>query len=122
AVVLLAIGVAGSSSYGATKISHLHPNETMGIRGYKLQYLGSFVRRGPNDEELRARLAVWRGGDYVGTLAAGKNRYFAEQQTSNEVSIRTDWLRAAALFVIGNRLDNSGWVNLKLLVTPPVDT
>ena len=121
AVVLLAIGVAGSSAYGATKIRHLRPNQTMEIRGYKLQYLGSFVRRGPNDEELRARLAVWRGGDYVGTLAAGKNRYFAEQQTSNEVSIRTDWLRAEDLFVIGDQFDKDGSVYLKVIVNPLVD-
>src|SRR6266516_972116 len=121
AVVLLAIGVAGSSAYGATKIRHLRPNQTMEIRGYKLQYLGSFVRRGPNDEELRARLAVWRGGDYAGTLAAGKNRYFAEQQTSNEVSIRTDWLRAEDLFVIGDQFDKDGSVYLKVIVNPLVD-
>jgi cytochrome c-type biogenesis protein CcmF len=121
AVVLLAIGVAGSSAYGATRIRHLRPNQTMEIRGYKIQYLGSFVRRGPNDEELRARLAVWRGGDYAGTLAAGKNRYFAEQQTSNEVSIRTDWLRAEDLFMIGDDFRKDGSVYVKVLVHPLVN-
>jgi cytochrome c-type biogenesis protein CcmF len=121
AVVLLAIGVAGSSAYKATRIAHLHPGQAMHIRDYRLQYLGPVVRRGPNDEELRARLAVWRGGDYLGTFRAGKNRYFAEQQTSNEVSIHTDWLRAEDLFMIGDQFDKDGSVYLKVLVNPLVD-
>jgi cytochrome c-type biogenesis protein CcmF len=121
AVVLLAIGVAGSSSYGATKVAHLKPGQEMHIRGYKLQYLGAVIRRGPNDEELRARFAVWRGGESRGTHAAGKNRYFAEQQTSNEVSIQTDWLRAEDLFVIGDQFNRDGSVYLKVIVNPLVD-
>jgi cytochrome c-type biogenesis protein CcmF len=121
AVVLLAIGVAGSSSYGATRIAHLRPGQTTHVRGYKLQYLGSVIRRGPNDEELRARFAVWRGGDYLGVRSAGKNRYFAEQQTSNEVSIRTDWLRAEDLFLIGDQFNKDGSIYVKAIVNPLVD-
>ena len=52
---------------------------------------------------------------------AGKNRYFAEQQTSNEVSIRTDWLRAEDLFMIGDQFNKDGSVYLKVLVNPLVD-
>src|SRR5205823_9573639 len=59
AIVLLAIGVAGGA-YGATKVRHLQPGDSMTIRGYRLHYLGSVVRKGPNDREERARLVVWR--------------------------------------------------------------
>ncbi len=119
AIVLLAIGVAGGA-YGATKVQHLRPGESMTIRGYRLDYLGAVVHRGPNDIEERARLAVSRGGDRVGTLMAGKNSYPAEGQVSNEVSIHTDWLRAQDLFVIGDQFNKDGSVVLKVLVNPLV--
>ena len=121
AVVLLAIGVAGSSAYGATKIRHLNPGETMKIRGYELTYLGDRFRRTANHDELRAGVAVSRGGDRLGVLSAGKNRYFAEDQTSNEVAIRSDWLRAEDLFVIGDQFQKDGSVYLKVLVKPLVN-
>ena len=70
---------------------------------------------------IRARLAVSRDGERIGTLAAGKNRYFAEQQTSNEVAIRSDLLRAEDLFVIADQFNPDGSVFLKVLVNPLVN-
>jgi cytochrome c biogenesis factor len=57
---------------------------------------------------------------------AGKNRYFAEQQTSNEVAIKHDWLRAQDLFVIGDEFkfgkgNTVKAVYLKVLVKPLVN-
>jgi cytochrome c-type biogenesis protein CcmF len=126
AVVLLAIGVAGSSAYGATKIQRFADGDTMKIRGYGLTYLGSEQRRAANHAEIRARVAVSRNGKQLGTLLAGKNRYFAEDQTSNEVAIRSDWLRAEDLFVIGDefKFAKNGSVQsvyLKVLVKPLVN-
>jgi cytochrome c-type biogenesis protein CcmF len=126
AIVLLAIGIAGSSAYGATKIRQFRPGDTMRIRGYTLTYLDSVQRRAANHQELRARIAVTENGKQIGTVMAGKNRYFAEQQTSNEVAIKHDWLRAQDLFVIGdefkfgkgNTVDS---VYLKVLVKPLVN-
>jgi cytochrome c-type biogenesis protein CcmF len=125
AIVLLAIGVAGSSAYGATKIQRFRVGDTMRIRGYQLTYLGSEQRRAPNHQELRARIGVTRDGKRLGTLLAGKNRYFAENQVSNEVAIRSDWLRAEDLFVIGDEFKFKGnqvtSVYLKVLVKPLVN-
>ncbi|MGB2954321.1 MAG: cytochrome c-type biogenesis CcmF C-terminal domain-containing protein [Gaiellaceae bacterium] len=121
AIVLLAIGVVGSSAYGATKVRHLQRGDTMKIRAYSLTYLGSVTRHQPNHDELRARLAVSRDGRQLGIYEAGKNNYFAEQQVSNEVSIRSDWLRAEDLFIIGDQFERDGSVYLKVLVKPLVD-
>jgi cytochrome c biogenesis factor len=57
----------------------------------------------------------------LGIYYAGKNHYFAEDQTSNEVSIRTDWLRAQDLFMIGDEFKKDGSVYLKVLVNPLVN-
>jgi cytochrome c-type biogenesis protein CcmF len=121
AIVLLAIGVVGSSAYGGTKIAHLKPGQSMTVDGYTVTYLNSVFRHTPNHDELRARLAVSRGGERLGIYLSGQNRYFAEDQTSNEVSIRSDWLRAEDLFIIGNDFQKDGSVFLKVLVHPLVD-
>jgi cytochrome c-type biogenesis protein CcmF len=120
AIVLLALGVAGGA-YGATKVRKLEPGQTMSIRGYDLRYLGSETRRASNRTEIRARLAVSRDGKRLGTYLAGKNSYPVEQQVSNEVGIRTDWLRAEDLFLIGEQFNGDGSVVLKALVNPLVD-
>jgi cytochrome c-type biogenesis protein CcmF len=120
AIVLLALGVAGSA-YGSTKVQELEPGQTMHIRGYDLTYLGSVAREAPNRTEVRARLAVSRDGESLGVYQAGKNRYPVEGQDSNEVGIRTDWLRAEDLFLIGEQFNADGSVVLKALVNPLVD-
>jgi cytochrome c-type biogenesis protein CcmF len=79
------------------------------------------VRNEPNRTEIRARLAVSRGGHSLGTYLAGKNSYPVEDQVSNEVGIRTDWLRAQDLFLIGDQFNNDGSVVVKALVNPLVD-
>jgi cytochrome c biogenesis factor len=54
-------------------------------------------------------------------MEAGKNSYFAEEQTSNEVGIRTDWLRGEDLFVIADRFYPDGSVVLEAIVNPLVN-
>jgi cytochrome c-type biogenesis protein CcmF len=93
----------------------------MSVRGYDLTYLGAVTRAAPNRTELRARLAVSRDGKRLGIYEAGKNDYPVEQQVSNEVGIRTDWLRAEDLFLIGEQFNKDGSVVLKALVNPLVD-
>ena len=120
AIVLLALGIAGGA-YGSTKVRHLKPGDTMSIRGYHLTYLDAVQRQEPNRTEIRARVAVSRGDKNLGVYMAGKNQYPAEGQTSNEVGIRTDWLRAEDLFLIGEQFNGDGSVVLKVLVNPLVD-
>jgi cytochrome c-type biogenesis protein CcmF len=120
AIVLLALGIAGGA-YGSTKVQQLKPGQTMRIRGYDLTYVDTVVRKASNRTEVRARLAVARDGKDLGVYEAGKNRYPVEGQDSNEVAIRTDWLRAEDLFVIGEQFNANGSVVLKVLVNPLVN-
>jgi cytochrome c-type biogenesis protein CcmF len=112
------VGIGGFST---TRESRLSRGESLTVGDYRLTYLESTEQRGANAEELRARLAVSRAGTGLGALTAGKNRYLAEQQTSNEVAIRTDWLRGEDLFVIADQFNKDGSVFLKVLVNPLVN-
>jgi cytochrome c-type biogenesis protein CcmF len=121
AIVLLLIGAVGIGGFGTTREGKLAQGDSLQVGGYTLTYLGSGEQRAANAQEIRARLAVSRGGEDLGTVLAGKNRYFAEQQTSNEVAIRSDWLRAEDLFVIADQFNPDGSVFLKVLVNPLVN-
>jgi cytochrome c-type biogenesis protein CcmF len=121
AIVLLLIGAIGIGGFSTTREARLDPGESMKVGDYTVQYLGAEQTRGPNAQELRAQLAVQRGDENLGTMEAGKNRYLAEEQTSNEVGIRTDWLRGEDLFVIADQFNEDGSVYLKVLVNPLVN-
>ena len=75
----------------------------------------------PNATEIRAVLDVRRGGDDLGTIAAGKNAYSVEQQVSNEVGIRSDLLTGEDLFVIAEQVRDDGAVVFRVFVKPLVN-
>jgi cytochrome c-type biogenesis protein CcmF len=120
-IVLLAIGVIGSSAYDTTREQRLQPRESMVVCDYTLTYRGTTQERGPNAVELRALVDVERDGERLGTMRPGKNSYLAEQQVSNESAIRSDRLNGEDLFLIAEQLEPGGPVFLKALVKPLVN-
>jgi len=120
AIVLLLIGAIGIGGFSSSRETRLEPGESVTVAGYTLTLLGSDQRRAANSQELRARLAVERDGERLGTISPGKNRYFAEEQTSNEVAIRSDPLRGEDLFVIADQFRGQT-VFLQVIVNPLVN-
>src|SRR5918999_837163 len=120
-IVLLAIGVVGSSAYDTTREQRLRPGESMTVRDYTLTYRGATQERGANAIETRAAVDVTRDGERLGTLRPGKNSYLAEQQVSNEAAIRSDRLNGEDLFLIAEQLQPGGALFLKVLVKPLVN-
>jgi cytochrome c-type biogenesis protein CcmF len=120
-VVLLAIGVAGSSAYDSVAEGRLQRGESLGVAGYTLTYERLAERDTSNATEVRALLGVRRGDEALGTVQAGKNAYSVEQQVSNEVGIRTDYLRAEDLFVIAEQVNDDGSVYFRVFVKPLVN-
>jgi len=119
-IVLLAIGVVGSSAYQTVREARLEPGQSMTVAGNRLVFRGYESRRRPNHLAIRANVDVYRGGDYLGRYRPGKNKYFAEDQVSNEVSIRRDWLTGGDLFLIADGIHDRS-VDLKALVKPLVN-
>ena len=120
AVVLLAIGVAGSSAYDSVAEGG-SPAATRSPSAATLTYRELTERDGPNATEIRAVLDVRRGSDDLGTIAAGKNAYSVEQQVSNEVGIRSDLLTGEDLFVIAEQVRDDGAVVFRVFVKPLVN-
>jgi cytochrome c-type biogenesis protein CcmF len=121
AVVLLAIGVAGSSAYQTVREHRLHPGDSMTVAGNRLVFRGFAQRTVSNHREIRANVDVYRGSSYIGRLRPGKNQYFAEDQVSNEVAIRHSALTGGDLYLIADQVNADGSVDLKALDKPLVN-
>src|SRR5580765_3939385 len=66
AIVLLAIGIVGSSAYDTVREQTLAPGQSMGVSRYDVKYDRLVKRNGPNANEFRAVLDVNRNGNSVG--------------------------------------------------------
>jgi cytochrome c-type biogenesis protein CcmF len=121
AIVLLAIGIAGSSAYDTVREGKVEAGEALEVGGYTLVYRGIEERQAANATEVRAQFDVARGDRELGRLEAGKNAYDVEQQVSNEVGIRSDYLTGEDLFVIAEQVNADGSVIVRAFVKPLVN-
>jgi cytochrome c-type biogenesis protein CcmF len=121
AIVLLAIGIAGSSAYTTSHTARLAQGQSLKIRDYTLVYQGLKSRRAANAVETRATIDVFRGGKQIAVMHPGKNNYPVEQQVSNEVSIRTNWLTGEDLFLITEQVNTNGTIDFKAIINPLVN-
>jgi cytochrome c-type biogenesis protein CcmF len=122
AIVLLAIGIAGSSAYQHVTDKKLAQGQSLSVGGYSLTYRSLSRSSNANATEVRALLDVRRGSQVVGTVKAGKNAYTAPAgQVSNEVGIRTNYLTGEDLFVIAEQIDTNGTVYFRVFVKPLVN-
>jgi cytochrome c-type biogenesis protein CcmF len=121
AIVMLAIGIAGSSAFDSVAEAKLARGESMTIGDYTLRYSSLDERATANATEIRATLDVHRGDRDLGTLQAGKNAYTIEDQISNEVGIRSDRLTGEDLFVIAEQINRDGSVQFRVFVKPLVN-
>jgi cytochrome c-type biogenesis protein CcmF len=121
AIVLLAIGIAGSSAYDTSHTARLAPGQSLKIRNYTLLYRGLRSTRAQNAVETRATIDVYRGGDRIAVMHPGKNNYPVEQQISNEVAIRSDWLTGEDLFLITEQVNPNGSIDFKAIINPLVN-
>jgi cytochrome c-type biogenesis protein CcmF len=121
AVVLLAIGIAGSSAYQTIRERPLRRGQSMEVAGYTLTYTALGTRQLANAQAVRATVEVTRGGSHVATLHPGRNSYPVEQQVSNEVSIYHDPRSLGDVFTIADQIEPNGTLYLKVLVKPLVN-
>src|SRR5215208_3560914 len=120
AIVLLAIGIAGSA-YDTTRSARLERGETLRAGDYAVTYLGTRQRTSANAQELRAQVRVERDGKSIGILEPGRNFYPVEQQASSEPAIRHDALNLGDLFLVLDQANADGSVQLKAIVNPLVN-
>ncbi|MDX6518351.1 MAG: cytochrome c-type biosis protein CcmF, partial [Gaiellaceae bacterium] len=120
AIVLLAIGIAGSNAYQTVREQRLAVGQSMQVGAYTLVYRGSERKNTPQGFEVRGNVDVYKGGHFLQRLRPGKNHYVREQQDSTEMAIRSDKLTGEDLDLVPD-YDRSGNFYLKALVKPLVN-
>jgi cytochrome c-type biogenesis protein CcmF len=119
AVLLLAIGIAGSSAYQTIRERTLAPGQSMSVAGYALAYRSLEGTGGPNYKGFRAILDVSRGGSHIATVDPGENNY-AIEGPANEASVYHDPRTLGDVFTIA-QIQKGDTIDLKVLVKPLVN-
>jgi cytochrome c-type biogenesis protein CcmF len=120
-VLLLAIGIAGSSAYQTIRERGLKPGQSMEVAGYTLTYRSLANTQQSNSQTTRATVDVYRGRSHVATLHPGKSFFPVEQDFGNDVSIYHDPRNLGDVFTIADQFDKNGTLFLKVLVKPLVN-
>jgi cytochrome c-type biogenesis protein CcmF len=118
AIVLLAIGVAGSSAFQTNREQKLAIGQSMTVAGHTVRYDRLEHERTALGTETRAVLTV-TGRDNA-TIKSGVNDYNTGD-TSREVGIHTNWLRGGEdTYVIFDQQQGK-YVYFKVLIKPLVN-
>lgn len=118
AVVLLALGITGSSFYDIQRDVALAPGEMADVGDYTIQYIGSSSTEMADKTRLMAEVKVFRGDSYLGTYNARRDFYPLLDMTSTQAAIRTTPIED--LYIIPGEFLDDGRVVFRVLVNPLV--
>ncbi len=126
AVVLVAVGVTGSSAYKSEELVALAPGESIEFRGYRIQYVDYSVETinpEPVTRQSRVRyataLGVQRGQSKAASVVAEKNYHWAlETPWVTEVAIKSSLKED--LYIILASLEESGLAGFQFVLNPLV--
>ncbi len=117
-VILLALGIAGSSFYKAEALVSLRPGETVEVGRYSLRYVGFQHWSLPAKERFRAELELYRGGRLVGKICTERNFHYNVKQWVSEIGLRST--PAEDLYVSMVALEQDGTASFRVEVNPLV--
>jgi cytochrome c-type biogenesis protein CcmF len=116
-VVLIVVGVAGSSFFKIERQISLQPGGTVEAGRYQLQYKGIVDRDDPHIFSQVAELAVSFDGQPLAAMHPEKRFYKRQQQPATEVAIRPT-LRDDLYVVLGGYDEASGLATFQIFVNP----
>jgi len=118
AIILIAIGVIGSSFYDIEKEVTLKPGDSTTIGRYSIIYDGTDNYQTESKLVVSASLSVYNHGELTGKLVPEKYFHRSYQQPVTEVAIRTTLLEDLYVILVSSNED--GTAAFKVLVNPLV--
>ncbi len=116
AIVMIALGVVGSSFYGAQRDVILAPGESVTVGQYDIQFINSRTVQKSDHVENIADLNISKNGAPLGTLTAWRGYYPDFNMSSTRAAIRSTPLDD--LYIINSESLGSGSVVFRILVNP----
>ena len=118
AVVLLALGVVGSSFYGFQKDIILAPGERAEIGEYELEYLDTRVTQKSDRTEFVTTVSVYKDGDFLKTMTPERAFYPDFRMASTRAAINSTPVED--FYVIPSEILDDGSVGFRVFVNPLV--
>ncbi len=117
-VVVIFVGITGSSAYQIEKDVVLRPGEQSTVGAFTLHYDRLVRSVHATHEAFVAQVRVFREDRYLTTLQPEKRLYFAQNQPTTEVALRTSLFED--LYVILAGFEPSRIATFKVFVNPLV--
>jgi cytochrome c-type biogenesis protein CcmF len=117
-IILVAIGIIGSSFYQAETDASLLPGNSMTIKGYTLTYVGMSSKESSTRTVVMTTLSVQKGDKVVATLRPKKVFHRSYEQPVTEVAIRSTPVED--LYVILAGWTEDGTAIFRVIVNPLV--
>jgi len=116
AVVMVALGVVGTSFFNEQRDVVLGPGESVQINDYELRYLGTIEDPKSNRTEFRSTVEVYRDGQLKYTLEPQRDFYPDFNMAATRAAIRSTPVED--LFVVPSENLPDGSVGFRILVNP----
>jgi cytochrome c-type biogenesis protein CcmF len=117
-IVVMAIGIIGSSFYGVEKEGTLKVGDSLSINQYTLTFNGLTADNTPDNDIVSAKLTVYESGVAIGSLNPQKYFHKNQEQPVTEVAIRSTPFQD--LYVILEGWSDTGSADFKVLINPLV--
>jgi cytochrome c-type biogenesis protein CcmF len=114
-VILIAVALASSGSFGAKKELQLRKGESATVSGYKVTFVDTRTKSTGQKTSLSVDLALQRGGKSLGTYAPAVSTFPNSNQAIGTPSVRTGVLEDVYLTVI-SAPNNKGRVTVSIAV------
>ena len=118
AVVLLALGITGSSFYNLQSNVILAPGESTTVGEFDIEYIGSEDTEKPDRTESVSFLRVHKNGALLGTLTAWRTFYPEWRMASTRAAIRSTPVED--LYIIPSEFLGDGRAGFRVLINPLV--
>ena len=116
AVVVLALGVVGSSFYGIQRDVILAPGERAKIGDYEIEHLSTSITGKADRTEFISTINAYKGGTFLGTLTPQRAFYPDFRMSSTRAGIRSTPVED--LYIIPSEALDDGSMGFRVFVNP----
>ena len=117
-IVLVALGVVGSSLYGVQKDVVLAPGESTSIENYDVEFLTTTTQFRSDRSESRFFLASYRDGEPLASMEARRDFYPTFEMASTQAAIYSTPVED--LYVVPSSLQEDGSAGFRIFVNPMI--
>ena len=116
AVILLALGIVGSSFYNEQRDVLLAPGERAQVGDYELEYIGTETTDKSDRTEFVSTINAYKDGDFIGTLTPQRSFYPAFRMASTRAAIKSTPIED--LYIVPSELVEGGGAGFRVLINP----